>query len=85
MPFDFKTPEVVSACDHFRIIDLPDSSLPFGYINLGPNREPKAATDRSDPKTRFISTCHNIAYRMQVKINGPRAGDHVFPNEDFLP
>lgn len=85
MPFGFRTPEVRAVCSHLQIIDLPGTHIPFGYLNRVSHEDLKAAHDKTDPKTRFISTCHNLSYRMSVKRDGPRAGDQVFPDDDPVP
>ena len=85
MPFDFSTPEVCAVCDNFKMVDLPGNTLPFGYLNRVSHGELEAAVDKTNPKTRFISTCHNISYRMLVKREGPKPGDFVFPDDNPLP
>jgi len=85
MPFDFGTPEVRAVCDQLKIVDFPESQIPYGYLNRISDGKLKGAPDITDPKTRFISTCHNISYRMLVKRDGPKEGDFVFPNDDPLP
>jgi hypothetical protein len=80
--FDFDTPEVRAVCDQLKIVELPGSTIPHMYLHRIPdlNRD-----DISDPKTRFISACHSLSYRMLVKRDGPKAGDYVFPNDDPVP
>jgi hypothetical protein len=85
MPFDFGTPEVRAVCDQLKIVDFPESQIPYGYLNRISDGKLKGAPDLTDPKTRFISTCHNISYRMLVKRDGPKEGDFVFPNDNPLP
>lgn len=85
MPFSFKTAEVRAVCDQLKIVDLQGSTIPHGYLNRVPQEELKWAIDRTDPKTRFITTCHHISYRILVAINGPREGDYAYPNDDPLP
>ena len=85
MPFGFQAPEVRAVCNKLQIIDLPGTNIPYRYLERVPHEELKSATDKTDPKTRFIGTCHNISYRMNVKRDGPREGDQVFPNDDPLP
>lgn len=82
MPFNFKAPEVRAVCDQFRIVEVSGSTIPHGYVRraaaCGKQEE---ASDINDPKTRFVATCHSIAYRMIVAKEGPRAGDIVFPGD----
>jgi hypothetical protein len=85
IPFGFRTPEIRKVCDEFKVVDLPGSTIPHGYLSRAPGEGLKAASDITDPKTRFISTCHSISYRMLVAKDGPREGDPVFPNNDPLP
>jgi hypothetical protein len=85
MPFCFKTPEVRAVCDQLKIVELPQYFIPPGYLIRVPAEELSAATEISDPKTRFITTCHNLSYRMFIKIDGPKAGDYAFPDDNPLP
>jgi hypothetical protein len=86
IPFGFTTAEVREVCSKLRIVDLPDSSnVPHGYLMRAPDGQFLVATDMSDPKTRFISTCHNISYRMRVATDGPKEGDSVFANDNPVP
>jgi hypothetical protein len=83
IPFRFTTPEVRAVCDRFQIIDLPGNFIPRGYLNRVPESELEAATDRTHPKTRFITECHSLAYRIILVTHGPRAGE--FALRDPLP
>jgi len=85
IPFKFTTPEVRSVCDQFKIVELDATPIPHGYLNRVPHEQRQEATDRNHPKTRFITTCHHLSYRMMVKRDGPKAGDYVFPNDEPLP
>ena len=85
MPFNFKTPEVSAVCDELKIVDFPSSIIPGGYLSRVSDKELKSAIDKADPRTRFVTPCHHLSYRMLVAIHGPRAGDQVFPNDDPLP
>jgi hypothetical protein len=78
IPFGFKTPEVQAVCDRFQIVDLPGGQIPHGYLSRVPDEELEAAKDKTYPKTRFITECHHLSYRMLSVINGPQAGDHAF-------
>jgi len=85
IPFDFNTPEVRAVCDKIKIVDLQPSTIPHGYIRRGQIGGFKAITDLANPKTRFITACHNLSYRMLVKKDGIKPGDFVFPDDDPLP
>ncbi len=85
MTFGFMTPEIKAVCDQFKIVDMPQSNIPFSYLNKIPHEDLDGASDKSHPKTRFITTCHSILYRLQVAKDGPREGDWVFPNDDPVP
>jgi hypothetical protein len=85
MSFGFGTSEVKAVCDQFKIVDLPGSTIPSGYISRAADGTREMVTDIREPKTRFIATCHSISYRMLVARHGPREGDFVFPNDDPVP
>jgi hypothetical protein len=85
IPFDFDTPEVRAVCDKIKIVDLPPSTIPHGYIRRGQIGGFEAITDLANPKTRFITACHSLSYRILVKKGGFQAGDFVFPDDEPLP
>lgn len=75
--FDFRTPEVVAACNKLKVPHLRDSNDSF---------ESRIGTEsKSESWMLFVSTCHNIAYRMLVKREGPKEGDFVFIDAEPLP
>ncbi len=73
--FSFETPEVRAVCDQLKIPDMPQSQIPFPYLNKVPESQLASASDKKHPRTRFITTCHSVAYRMQVAKDGVRPGD----------
>ena len=85
MPLSFKTPEVKSICDELKIVDFPTSIIPPAYLRRVSNEALKSAITTTDPKTRFVTTCHHLLNRMVVAIHGPREGDQVYENDDPLP
>jgi len=76
-PFDFRTPQVVAVCNELKVPHLEDSSDPF-KSRIG-------AEAKSKSWMLFVSACHNIAYRMLVKREGPKEGDFAFINDEPLP
>ena len=76
-PFDFQTPEVVAVCNQLKVPQLRDSSDSF-KSRIG-------TESKSNSWMLFVSACHNIAYRMLVKRDGPKAGDFVFVDDEPLP
>lgn len=77
-PFDFRTPQVEAVCNNLKVPHLPDSNDSFKSRIIG-------ADEKSKSWMLFVSACHNIAYRMLVKREGPREGDFVFVNDEPLP
>ena len=84
IPFKFTTKEVRAVCDKFKIVDLPGSLIPHGYLSRVPHDELGNSADKGHPRTRFITECHALAYRMIMTTNGPRPGDLALP-EPLLP
>jgi hypothetical protein len=84
IPFKFTTEEVRAICDKFQIVDLPGALIPQGYLSRVPDEELENSSNKTHPRTRFITECHVLAYRMMMATNGPRAGDVVF-QEPLLP
>jgi hypothetical protein len=83
--FTFTTPEVSAVCAQLKIPNEPYHHIPFGYLQRVSSDELEAASDINHPRTRYITTCHQLSYRMQVKRDGPQAGDIAFPNDEPLP
>jgi hypothetical protein len=85
MPIGFDTPEVHDVCKQFKIIDLPDSWINDEYLIRVAGLDRAAARDRNHPKTRFFTTCNEIAVRMDVARHGFREGDRIYTNDDPVP
>lgn len=81
----FETPEVSAVCDQLKMPDTPQTYVPQAYLSKLPESQRAAASDINHPKTRFITTCHTIAYRMLIANRGVRPGDSVFPDDEPLP
>src|SRR5262249_41828781 len=75
IPFNFTTPEVRALCDRFRIVDLPGSLIPHGYLNRVPDGDRAAVGNKQHPRTRFSTECHSLRYRMILAKRGPLEGD----------
>jgi DNA-binding MltR family transcriptional regulator len=76
-PLNFQTPEVAAVCNELKIPKLRDSSDSF--------KQHIGGVEKPTSWMLFVSACHNIAYRMVVKREGPREGDFVFVNDEPLP
>ncbi|WP_374634605.1 hypothetical protein [Ferrovibrio sp.] len=64
LPLKFKTPVVKRVCDLLYYPDIEDVYVPFDFLDkVGRNRL-KAATDKTNPRTRFIITCYEMSGRM---------------------
>jgi hypothetical protein len=85
IPFTFETAEIREFCTHFKTCDLPQSFIPHFYLDKVSDDGFENASDIKHPKTRFISTCHNIANRLRVKISHPQEGDFVYPDDEPCP
>lgn len=85
MPFGFQTKEVIDFCTHLKIVDDPQTQIPYAYLTRSPIEDGMAARDLTNAKTRFIATCHNLSYRLLVKTLGPREGDFAYPNNEPMP
>ena len=78
MTFSFNEEIVANACQQLAVPNLRGTYIPFNYLErLVPEERTKAET-LDYPKTRFVTACHFISYRMYQKINGPQAGDIAF-------
>ena len=85
MPISFSTPEIRDVCAQFKVCDLRESQLPIGYLDRVSHGELNEHTGMTNPKARFVASCHSISYRMLVKRDGPQAGDFVFAHDEPLP
>ena len=78
-------PEVRAVCDQLKIVELHGSTIHYGFLDRVLDGKREAIMNITDPKTRSSSACHSLSYRMFVKKDGPKAGNHVFPDDDPLP
>lgn len=83
MSFSFYSKEVEEVCKCLSIVDQGGTYIPFNYLERLSQDERSKAEDLANPKTRFVTSCHFISYRMHQKVNGPVAGDIAF--EELLP
>jgi len=83
MHFSFNTEEVANTCGGLRIVHLEYNNIPFNYTERLPQSEREKAATLDYPKTRFVTACDLISYRMFQKCNGPQAGDFAF--KELLP
>ena len=83
--FGFTAPAVAAVCAQLKILEEPYHQIPFGYLQAVPKDELANASDLNHPRTRYISACHNLGYRLFIKREGAHPGDIVFPNDEPLP
>lgn len=65
-PIRFTTPVVRIACQHLSIPDLPGVTLSFRMLEKTPRNKLRAAADKSHPRTRFFTSCNEIAQRIYL-------------------
>ena len=84
-PFGFSTPPVKAVCDKLKIPDRPGAYIPHGFLERVPHDALAAATDKTNPRTRYIMACHNLAYRMfvarsdEATLRSPQFTDNPLP------
>jgi hypothetical protein len=78
MNFSFNAEEVTNACNGLQIVNLEYNRIPFNYTERLNESEREKAASLDYPKTRFVTACNLISYRMFQKTNGPQAGDVAF-------
>jgi hypothetical protein len=83
--FNFDTPAVRAVCEHFQIVDQVGSDIPFNYLDKVPDGDVANAADKTHPKTRFVITCHNIAYRFHLATSWPHLVRSPSQDDDPLP
>jgi hypothetical protein len=79
--FDFNTPEVKVVCDKLQIPDLPGAYIPHFFRQRVSNDRLVTANDNSNPRTRYIIACHNLAHRMYVAR--ARSDEENLPSDLF--
>jgi len=62
--FEFVTPEVAAMCRELRAPDAPGSFIPHSYLATVDHEKLGEASDKSHPRTRFLSACHTISERL---------------------
>lgn len=61
--FGFSTPEVKPVCDALQILDQNPDAL-HGIMHWSAkDKRTVMLTDKTEPKTRFMLTCHDFSYR----------------------
>jgi hypothetical protein len=85
MHFNFTTPQVREICRHLLLIERPDSFLPLSSMGAISDDDLKEAADKSQPRTRFVATCHELVHRMTVARRYPQPGDPVYIYDEPLP
>jgi hypothetical protein len=75
-PLGFYAPPVAEVCRRFQTPDLPGSFIPNELLHIAPHGE-VGASDPSNPRSRFITTCHTISDKMlkQMQKDQPREDD----------
>jgi DNA-binding MltR family transcriptional regulator len=80
--FGFSTPVVSEFCQHLQSPDWPGATIPHGYLASVRHEDLPAATDKSNPRTRFVTAVHTISERLlnNQKMEGiMRAGPLDLP------
>lgn len=85
IPLTFRTAEIKEACAHLKLVDYSASFVPRVYLEAVPRRGLKAATDKKNARTRFLTECNTLLYRLDLAMRGPQEGDIAFPNDDPVP
>jgi hypothetical protein len=83
MHFSFNTEEVANTCRGLQIVNLEYNHIPFNYTERLDESEREKAASLDYPKTRFVTACNLISYRLFQKSNGPQEGDIAF--NELLP
>jgi hypothetical protein len=90
-PLSFDTKQVREACAHLKIPDIwwgrfnPPIIPPKLYLDHFPPEERESASDLNNPRTRFVSICHELSLRMTQGTHGSQGGDIAFPENNPLP
>jgi DNA-binding MltR family transcriptional regulator len=67
-PMQFATLQIAGMCQHLRIPDIAGvSHAPHAYYEQA--RDLQAATDKTNPKTRYVTACHSIAIGLLTFAN----------------
>jgi DNA-binding MltR family transcriptional regulator len=67
-PMQFATSQIAGMCHHLQIPDIAGvSHVPHAYYQLAGDLE--AATDKTNPKTRYVTACHSIAVGLLAFAN----------------
>jgi hypothetical protein len=63
-PMRFTTPVVRKICDRLMFPDFPNVTLSFEMLDKTPKRKLPNASDKKHPRTRYFTTCNEIARRI---------------------
>ena len=77
--FGFTDADVGPVCAHLKSPDWPGAFIPHGYLNSVKPEDLATASDKANPKTRYLSACHVIAERLLDHTNTVGAtGKRIF-------
>jgi hypothetical protein len=79
-PIEFVTPIVKQCCDELTYPDAPGVHVPFDYVNKVADHLLEDAADKSQPRTRYFISVHEIAQRIYFI----RSGDELDPRNHLL-
>lgn len=51
-------------CQELRAPDSPGSFIPHSYLAIVADDKLKEASDKTHPRTRFLSACHTVSHRL---------------------
>jgi len=79
-PIRFTTVEVREACKHLQLPDEPGVHLNFRMLNSVSAARLRQASDKSHPRTRYFTSCNEIAQRIYfVRTGDPSAALNQLP------
>lgn len=59
--FDFSAHEVTEFCKHLHSPDWPGVFIPHAYLASARHEELPIVTDKTHPRTRYVTACHNLS------------------------
>ncbi|GEM_PF-6792277 len=81
----FQTPEVIDVCKYLKLPDEDGVTSETAIKTLLPAPHAEAALAKPPARIRFFISCHELQTRIIQAIDGPQAGDRVYPNDQPLP
>jgi hypothetical protein len=83
--FSFETKVAANVCLQLQTPNTPDFYIPHGYLSAAAEHGMTRADDPTFPRTRYIATCHALAYRILQRAENTKGFAGLIENMPHAP